>query len=290
MEETQKLTEFGEDEQQRMVQFKMRKIKSKYIIAIILSYSDEREELAKFTHSCNKAFRSFLSSDNYRMFLSITNQKWFNSELRKSLLIRAEKQVNLLLEGLQCKRFRLELLMRGSRDGFKAATFHQLCDGQGPTLCVVQSESKCIFGGYTTVSWNGINDPSNDGFEDPYAFIFTFDHEYIHRPQPNRYAICLNSKTLCWFGRGFRDLCIDDDCDQNEKSRSDLGFNFYAAHNNRYLDERAKNWLAGSQNFKVVEIEVFKLQKLIPLESPDYAQKFEKCSDRNEEGQKAIRK
>lgn len=95
--------------------------------------------------------------------------------------------MNLLLEGLQCSKFKLELLMRGTRDGFRAKTFHELCDGKGPTLSVIKSESGCVFGGYTEISWKGTS--PLDAEEDLKAFIFTFDHQYIHRPQPTRVSL-----------------------------------------------------------------------------------------------------
>ncbi|TNV77001.1 hypothetical protein FGO68_gene15724 [Halteria grandinella] len=164
--------------------------------------------------------------------------------------------------------------MRGSRDGFRAEAFHALCDGKGPTLSVIKSESGHVFGGYTTVSWDIATDPSKDAKEDPLAFIFTFDHQYIHRPQPARWAVSHNSKNLCWFGRGIRDLCIEDNCDKYETSRQDLGYNFYAVDKIYYTEEKAQTWLAGKQNFRVSEIEVFTLEKLQTFPEPDYSQKM----------------
>ncbi|XP_022807285.1 uncharacterized protein LOC111344323 [Stylophora pistillata] len=38
-------------------------------------------------------------------------------------------------------------------DGWAAATFHNNCDGKGPTVTIIQVNSH-IFGGYTNVSWN----------------------------------------------------------------------------------------------------------------------------------------
>lgn len=39
-------------------------------------------------------------------------------------------------------------------DGWAAATFHNNCDGKGPTVTIIQVNSH-IFGGYTNVPWNG---------------------------------------------------------------------------------------------------------------------------------------
>lgn len=39
-------------------------------------------------------------------------------------------------------------------DGWAAATFHNNCDGKGPTVTLILVNSY-IFGGYTNVPWNG---------------------------------------------------------------------------------------------------------------------------------------
>ncbi|CAG8666002.1 124_t:CDS:1, partial [Paraglomus brasilianum] len=52
------------------------------------------------------------------------------------------------------KRFRYELLLRGTRDGFDNATFHNLCDYKGPTLIVCKpSSGNAIIGGYNPLNW-----------------------------------------------------------------------------------------------------------------------------------------
>jgi hypothetical protein len=46
-----------------------------------------------------------------------------------------------------------ELLYKGTRDGFKASKFHELCDNKGSTLTLIKSDQNKIFGGYTSVGW-----------------------------------------------------------------------------------------------------------------------------------------
>eukprot|EP00347_Sterkiella_histriomuscorum_P012334 403368991 len=55
-----------------------------------------------------------------------------------------------------------KLLYQGSRDGYAASKFHQLCDNQGPTITFVLSEFGQTFGGYTSVSWNSKDDWKED--------------------------------------------------------------------------------------------------------------------------------
>ena len=48
----------------------------------------------------------------------------------------------------------LELLYRSSRDGLSAKDFHTKCDSKGSTITIIETECGCIFGGYSSTSWN----------------------------------------------------------------------------------------------------------------------------------------
>ncbi|CAG8594108.1 7827_t:CDS:2 [Paraglomus occultum] len=50
--------------------------------------------------------------------------------------------------------YKFKLLLRGSRDGFEAETFHTLCDDKGPTIVVLRVRgSEDIIGGYNPLTW-----------------------------------------------------------------------------------------------------------------------------------------
>jgi hypothetical protein len=77
--------------------------------------------------------------------------------------IRNDFIAKLTTELLSDKRF--ELLYRGSRDGMTPTSFHDKCDGEGPTLVLVAGQSEgqpvCVFGGYAGTSWElGPEDPN----------------------------------------------------------------------------------------------------------------------------------
>ncbi len=65
------------------------------------------------------------------------------------------------------------LLYRGTRDGFDSGDFHSRCDNHSNTLTILKAkESKFIFGGFTTVSWESC--PALGKYKsDPNAFIFS---------------------------------------------------------------------------------------------------------------------
>ena len=61
-----------------------------------------------------------------------------------------------------------ELLYRGSKNGFSASKFHDLCDNKGATLVIIHNEYDHIFGGYTSKSWN----KAATYITDPDAFLW----------------------------------------------------------------------------------------------------------------------
>ncbi|GES77837.1 hypothetical protein GLOIN_2v1534764 [Rhizophagus clarus] len=59
------------------------------------------------------------------------------------------------------------LFLRGTRDGFDATKFHQLCDGKGATISFARiNNSKQIIGGYNPLHWyqNSTYGSTNDSF------------------------------------------------------------------------------------------------------------------------------
>ena len=50
-----------------------------------------------------------------------------------------------------------KLLYRGTRDGFKSAKFHELCDNQGPTLCLMKTSYDYVCGGFASESWKSLD-------------------------------------------------------------------------------------------------------------------------------------
>ena len=70
------------------------------------------------------------------------------------------------------------LLYKISRDGCSAQTFHQKCDGQGPTVTVLYNTNNTIFGGYLSQSWN--SDATK--IYDSSAFLFRLQYNGLYNP------------------------------------------------------------------------------------------------------------
>merc|ERR1712154_179434 len=67
----------------------------------------------------------------------------------------------------------MEMVYRGSDEGFEAYNFHEKCDDVGPTLILIQSEHSHVFGGFTTQSWKDeTSQKSGQWRQDKDCFIF----------------------------------------------------------------------------------------------------------------------
>ncbi|CAG8736446.1 5454_t:CDS:1, partial [Ambispora leptoticha] len=102
-----------------------------------------------------------------------------------------------------------KLLLRGSRDGFDANTFHRLCDNIPGLIVVLKvGNSNEILGGYNPIGWKS----TNDGWKAaPNSFIFSLKNENMKQSILSRVKNRLNAiyheKThgSWFFNFGFRD-------------------------------------------------------------------------------------
>ncbi len=148
------------------------------------------------------------------------------------------------------------LVYRGSEDGFGCEDFHSKCDGVARTLTIVKAlGSGCVFGGYTEKAW-----VQNCGWVgDDRAFIFSLVN-CEKRPlkimcSDTEHAIYCSASSGITFG--IDDLTLASDSNQNEKSYSNLG-ECYEHLDYPEFSERAQCFLAGSRNFRTVEVEIYR--------------------------------
>ena len=114
----------------------------------------------------------------------------------------------------------IDLLFRASENDYSSHKFHQMCDKQGPTFCIIHNEHDHIFGGYTSISWD-----LNSGFSvaDPKSFLFMLrpSVEYcgLRETETNGWEAIWNDKNFGpVFGKG-NDLCISHHCsDKNARN------------------------------------------------------------------------
>jgi hypothetical protein len=164
----------------------------------------------------------------------------------------------------------LQLLWRGSRDGFKAAEFHRRCDGHPNTVTVIRDVDGNVFGGFTPVEWEsrlwnqekGERNNRWKGDDSLKSFIFTLKNphniaarKFALKPEKKNRAIKCTSE----MGPHFCDFGVSSDCNANLRSNTkryvdSFGFTY---HIDTEVDGRIL--FTGSPRFQVKEIEVFEV-------------------------------
>lgn len=140
------------------------------------------------------------------------------------------------------------------KDGWAAATFHNNCDGKGPTVTLIQVNSH-IFGGYTNVSWNGNRCEYVSADE---AFIFSLHNINGYAPvKLSQYSRFNYAMADCFtigpsFGRG--DIRIASDAVNNNNSYTNCGDTYIRPPGYSHPE---CSFFAGSYRFSPTNIEVF---------------------------------
>ncbi|KAJ4454813.1 hypothetical protein PAPYR_10376 [Paratrimastix pyriformis] len=162
-----------------------------------------------------------------------------------------------LAENIRPSTCECELLYRGTRDGFEAATFHRLCDRFAGTVVVVQTSTGNVFGGYASVAWNSV--PSKHSTADPQAFIFSLRRSSDPAGKPVKIlqngiyphkALYIHAGCGPVFGGG-ADFCVLNQANR-ANSHTNLGHTYALQEGG---DRHFLN--GGSYNFVLDEIEVF---------------------------------
>jgi len=179
-------------------------------------------------------------------------EKW-----SKSTIMNME-QYRLLKEWIkpeETAKIQLILVYRGSRDSYTVSAFHSKCDNISPTITVVQSHLGKIFGGFTLVAWSSPSSVTQGS--DPKAFTFSLTNKIkccIKCPDYYRYAVCSCKDYGPYFG--CREFYIGNECNLNKGSSAKAGRHYSVPSNIIDLD----NFYAGSPNFSVHEIEVYRIE------------------------------
>ena len=180
----------------------------------------------------------------------------FDSIILKDLP-KNNEYIKKLLEWTKSKK--MELIYRATRDGTTTQKFHEFCDNKGSTIILFKNEKGNAFGGYASIPWS-----NSGGWKSaPDSFIFTLTN--IHNTEPTQF-LSKNDNQELYFGishgpffGGGRDIGICGDFSQKD---------FYSKFPFTYLDNlgKGKSIFTGDfnndiQNFKIKEIEAFKIYK-----------------------------
>jgi hypothetical protein len=196
------------------------------------------------------------SSDHEKIIL-IPKEEF---SLPSSTILKNE-HIALFKQWIPKKITKLDLLYRGSRDGFTAYAFHKNCDNKGPTITVIVSQAYGkIFGGYTEASWNATGTEKKDN--DSFLFSLSTSEKFNHKSGAG--IFCHSGGLSCFGGCLGPDLSISNNCNIQTPNRADIGTYFSLPKGYSSVKE-AKTYLAGEATFGVQEIEVFQIILGSPL-------------------------
>ena len=138
-----------------------------------------------------------------------------------------------------------------TKSGSSCKDFHNFCDNKGPTLTLVKTTKKKIFGGFTPLNWE--NKPGYYKYnknDEPFIFPINLMKKY-NLINKEKGAIYCNSENGPNFGG--RDFCIDKNMRKGD-SYANKNSNFLSDNNLELIDEKGDN-----KKFDVEEFEVFKV-------------------------------
>ena len=121
------------------------------------------------------------------------NQKEKQNIFLDSKIIESKDKINFIFDYIRqndnsFKFNNIKLLFRGSRDGERTKTCHELCDNKQNVLIIMKSETGYIFGGYSKIGFK-IN--NNYAYEiDNNCFLFSLNLKKIYPVIKDRIVIC----------------------------------------------------------------------------------------------------
>lgn len=187
----------------------------------------------------------------YTKLLSIFEFKEIKSDLLSLPDIAILKE---FLSERASKRWRL--LYKSKEDGNRGVDFHRKCDFIPNTLTIIKSHNGYVFGGFTTQTWNALS-RIKIFKTDPEAFVFSLNNAFnrplkFHVQNPAFALTTYEGSGPCFS----KDISIHANFTKSV-STSRL-FHNYQCDLNATI-EQPDEFLAGSEEFLVNEIEVFAL-------------------------------
>ena len=151
----------------------------------------------------------------------------------------------------------MDLLYRGTKDGFTQSSFHNKCDNKGETITLIKNDKDYIFGGFLSISWKG-GECYNSA---PGSFLFTLSN--IHNTEPTQFPSKNDNKEVYYSSRN--GPLFGAGCDIGIGNMNEPGWSNFP---NTYVDILGKGRTIFTRDldlkkstFSIKEIEIFKLSK-----------------------------
>ena len=238
----------------------------KYLLDEITNIKAKHEsEINEIKEKYNSAI-TILKNENKKLWEEIDNIKKLSQKskiysiddiLDLSNILDSLDQVdfiwNYIRENDQYLNFNfIRLLYRGSRDGDRTKTCHELCDNKPNVLIVILSDNGFVFGGYSKIGFKANN--IYPGYNmDNNSFLFSVNLKNIYPVIWNKPAICNinDSWGLCFNGS----LSFHDNFMNNFDGK-------IFGHDNVEIFSKPRDLYemnGGVKQFKCLELEVFQI-------------------------------
>ena len=230
------------------------KIIEKVIIPIPETEQDIKEVVSGLCTTVNTLRKKVQKLENELLLNSKIPEEKLKENLSSNEIILNEEEKKMIFNWIltkvnpEKKNIKMILLYKSTNDGDSASTFHSKCNSKGNTLSLIRNTKGFRCGGFTTQSWSS----SGSNLNDNYAFLFSLDYKECYFNYDGKNAIYDNSGLGPCFGNSGNDLYIANQCRQN--------YNSYCNFPYCYDGIRVRVLSGGYYNFKVHEIEVFKIE------------------------------
>ena len=173
-----------------------------------------------------------------------------------SKLITNISEIELIKTGIKnfesSKKMKLNLLYRASRDGDTTKAFHEKVDGISPTISLIKAKNNYIFGGFTDHAW----DIKGGCIKTNNTFMFSFNKKKIYNGKNGGYIHCEEGHGP-WFCGGSGVL------GENFFTK-DTSYEWELTKHKELFDGFTEEFELiggdGVKNFKINEVEVFKVE------------------------------
>ena len=157
---------------------------------------------------------------------------------------------NWILEKIDKKQIKFELIFRMSDNGTKSGDFHKYCDNQGPTLILVKTTKNRIFGGFTPLNWNNNGLDITDNSKQTFIFSVNLKKKFDMIDEKKASIYCSGNEGPDF---GTYDFYLKQNMKEGVTG-ADGVCNFLS---NKNLD--LTGGVGDSENFETEELEVYKV-------------------------------
>ncbi len=120
---------------------------------VVNSNKQKASDFLQLAKSLYQDLELFVKQDEPDLNIFFLQQMIYETPEPENSLIKSYQDLKVFNEGFGHSNYILELIYKGSRDGFNHTDFHRMCKDKPNNISVVETEHGKIFGGFTSLAW-----------------------------------------------------------------------------------------------------------------------------------------